>query len=377
MRFHLPGIPHTVTTPEYSACAFTTKVVKLAKMLTRQGHTVFHYGHEDSVVECTEHVTVTKRYDLDKSYKNHDWRTQGWPRYDANKDWAYKKFFERAIPAIKMNRHAEDFLLLPFGFGHQALARALPDMTQVEPGIGYPTGGFTRYRVFESNSIRSAYEGQKCIEFSGERNWYDTVIPNYFDLDEFDFSVEKDDYILFLGRVNSGKGIHIAEQLALKTGRKLKVAGAGAWTFKPESKNLIERVGVVDPAARRKLLSRAKATICASTFMEPFCGVQIESYLSGTPVISSDWGAFSEYNVHGVTGWRCNTFEKFEWAVKNLDGFDAHAIRAHGEKFSLARIAKLYDAYFESVADIHKSGGKGWYEERPDRLDLNHTTFDI
>ena len=373
MRFHIPGIPHTITTPEYSSCAFTTKVVKLARMLTEQGHTVIHYGHEDSVVKCTEHVTVTNRYDLDKSYKNHDWRTQGWPKYDVKKDWAYKVFFERARESMQKLRRPGDFLLLPFGFGHQPLAQAFPDMIHVEPGIGYPSGGFARYRVFESYAIMSAYQGQKCIEFSGERNWYDAVIPNYFDIDEFEFKDRKSDYFLFLGRVNSGKGIHIAEQLVNKIGARLMVAGGGEWSFRPETK--VVRCGVVNPSARKSLLANARATICASTFMEPFCGVQVESYLSGTPVISSDWGAFAEYNRHGVTGWRCKTFEQFEWAARNLDKLaPAATIRQHGEKFSLGRIAKMYDAYFESVADVHH-GGKGWYAERPDRLDLGHTTF--
>ena len=95
--------------------------------------------------------------------------------------------------------------------------------------------------------------------------------------------------------------------------------------------------------------------------------------ISGTPVISSDWGAFAEYNVHGKTGYRCRTFEQFAWAANNIKNINPADCRAWGEKFSLDNVGMMFDEYFESVLDTRKPGG--FYAKRPDRTDLKHTVF--
>jgi hypothetical protein len=73
-RFHVLGLPHTVSSKEFNACAYTQKIVKFGKMMTDRGHTVIHYGHEDSELICTEHVPVLTNEDFEIAYGNYDWR---------------------------------------------------------------------------------------------------------------------------------------------------------------------------------------------------------------------------------------------------------------------------------------------------------------
>lgn len=373
-RFHILGVPHTITTPEYNSCAFTQKVVKLCKMLKRRGHVVIHYGHEDSVVECDEHVTVTTADDMAQSYGDHDWRKEGFPKFSSG-DPIYKAFYARAISALHERKEKYDFLLCSFGSGHKAVADAHGDMIVVEPGIGYAGGHFAPFKVFESYAMLHAYLGLQHVARTSNSMWYDVVIPNYFDLDEFEFSADKDDYLLFLGRVYSGKGIHIAVQIAEEIGQRLVVAGPGkveqymARTPRPVEE-YVEHVGVANTAMRKRLMSRATAMLLPSTFLEPFCGVQVESMLSGTPIITNDYGAFAENNLHGVTGYRCRTFEQFVWAARNVDTISPRSCREWAEKnFSIERVGDMYEEFFGSLMSIFR--GKGWYEPNDERMNLD------
>ena len=76
MRFHILGLPHTVSSKTFNACAYTQKVVKFGKMMTERGHEVLHYGHEDSDLQCTEHISVLTNEDFEKSYGTHDWKSK-------------------------------------------------------------------------------------------------------------------------------------------------------------------------------------------------------------------------------------------------------------------------------------------------------------
>lgn len=373
-RFHVLGLPHTISIPEYNVCAFTQKVVRLCALLKMRGHYVIHYGHEDSRVECDEHVTVVTNSDLERAYGDHDWRKQGFPPFEID-DHAYRTYYRNTIAAITAHKQRNDFLLCTFGSGHKAVADQHKDMIVCEPGIGYPRGHFAPFKVFESYAILHAYLGLDKVAAMANDMWYDVVIPNYFDLADFEYSDQKDDYFLFLGRIGPGKGVHIATQIVEAVGGRLIVAGPGSMvgtgtrTNRPMDE-YVEHVGVADVAMRKKLMAGAKAMLLPSTFVEPFCGVHVESMLSGTPVITTDWGAFTEYNIHGVTGYRCRTFEQFVWAAKNIGTIRPAVCREWAaSNFSMDRVAEMYDEYWFSVRKIF--GDSGWYAPNPERDGLN------
>ena len=368
MRFHVLGVPHTVSSKEFVACAFTQKVVKFCEMMKERGHTIIHYGHEDSVVDCDEHVSVIDNHTWQEVYGHYDWRKTTF-KYDVN-DNAYKTFMQNTITEIEKRKQPNDFLLPFWGNPMKPICDAHSDMIVVEPGIGYAWGHFAPYKVFESYAVHSAYYGLESVGTCNEK-WYDVVIPNYFDINNFTYTEKKQDYFLFLGRVYEGKGVNIAIQATKEIGAKLIIAGQG--TLKEmgynETPEHVTEIGYANLETRRELMANAKGAFVASLYNEPFAGVQIECMLSGTPVISTDWGALAELNIHGKTGYRCRTFEQFVWAAKNINNIHPRNCREWALNFSYDKVGAMYEEYFTSLLNIH--GKNGWYEPNDSRKELD------
>ena len=224
MRFHVLAVPHTITNKEYVACAFTQKVLKFCDMMTNRGHTTIHYGHEDSNVNCSEHVTVITRDIYNKVYGDYDWHVKNF-KFDLQ-DEAYRTYNENTIAAIKKRQQPHDFVLAFWGQGNKAICDAVPGMYVVEPGIGY-SQAFANYRIYETYALMHCNLGLDRVQYSGNMPWYHCVIPNYFDVNDFEFSDQKSDYFLYLGRITTAKGVDLIIDITGNIGAKLIIAGQG------------------------------------------------------------------------------------------------------------------------------------------------------
>lgn len=365
-RFHLLGLAHTRTSKEFDSCAYTQKIFKMGKMLTGRGHEVYHYGAEGSTVQCTEHVTCITKAEQDFCYEGYDWHKEQF-KCDGN-DYAYRTFNQRAINEINKRKRKQDFLLISMGLWQKPIADAVGLMA-VEMGVGY-TGVFAEYRVFESYAWMHYIYGMKYpLPGACDGRNYDCVIPNYYDPDDFVYSKKKDNYFLYLGRLIPRKGIHIAQQVCDEIGAKLIIAGQGNLSDLGIKSPNIEYLGYVDSREKARLMSRAKAVFVPTIYLEPFGGVNVEAQFCGTPAITSDWGGFCETIQHGVTGYRCRSFDDFVWAAKNIGQLKPEDCRNWAMRnYTLDRVVLMYEEYFMKLQDLF---GKGWYEPHPERKNLD------
>lgn len=370
MRFHVIALPHTQTSPRHSACAFTVKVLRFCKMMMDLGHEVYHYGAEGSEVCCTEHIQIISKAEQ-KSYFGEEDLTKLY-----SLDWTgqapyWRLTNQRAVKGIIKRKQKGDFFCAIMGRLHEPVAQEIgPDVLTVEYGIGY-NGPMPRapgrFRVYESYAHMHKLWGAEG-GYDPDGYFYDAVIPNYFDLNDYKFSSRKENYFLYIGRLVKRKGIHIAVETCKRIGARLVIAGQGCTKVEDgkiycEDGEVYEGdllyMGVVKGEQRSDLFKHAKATFVPTTYIEPFGGVNVESQLCGTPVITTDFGAFPETVEQWHTGVRCSTLNDFVQAAKNISILEPHYIRNRAvHLYSMQTVGLQFESYFEKLQDLW---GDGWY----------------
>ncbi len=358
MRLHAVGLPHLDPVKETEWCAYSQKIRHLRPMLAAHGHELITYGGP------TCDVPLLNEKDRERWFPGRDWSVEVFDQWDPQHPawtetnlWAHRAIRDRIEPG--------DAVGIIAGRCQETIADAFFQSHPVlEWGVGYVGVLENTHRCFESKAWRHHVAG---LRHNDNHRFYDTVIPNAFDPNELLFGERHDGYALYLGRLTARKGVQIAIDACAEAKIPLVLAGQG---------NLVDReftirgdvnyVGVVTGDRKAELLSKAQCLLAPTTYLEPFGGVAVEAMMSGTPAITTDWGAFTETVEHEWTGWRCSTLGEFTAAIHESCGIDRYYIRSSANgRYSLDAVAPKYDRWFQQIETL---AGDGWYSMSPGRL---------
>lgn len=376
-RFHILGLVHLPTSERYMACAFTQKNVKLCKMLMNAGHEVFLYGAEGSDAPCTKFIQTHTLKDIRDAWGEgdnrfeigYDWKSTQFKHdiNEAEKKPATIKFYQNAITEINISKEDDDFLIITQGTYQRPVDNGVGLYLTIESGIGY-RGSYANFRSWESSYIQNFTYGSENPRASINGRYYDRVIPNYFDRKDFPVGYKKDDYYLYMGRMIIRKGVMTAIKACEIADKKLILAGQLSDEISLETlkayKN-VEFIGYADAKKRAELMGKAKAVFTPSIYLEPFCGVHAESMLCGTPVITTNFGAFTDYVIDGLNGYKCDVLQDFVDAIHNVEQLTPSEIRKTAEIFTLEEVSKKYEKWFRDLYQLYLSSKdpkiKGWH----------------
>ena len=193
------------------------------------------------------------------------------------------------------------------------------------------------------------------------------VVHNAIPVEEYPFRAEKDDYCLFLGRMNGEKAPDLAIRAARAAGRPIVVA---AKCSEPEEQRYFEErvrpllgpdaewFGPADNEQKKDLLARAHCLVFPVQWDEPFGLVMVEAMACGTPVVALRRGSVPEVVEDGVTGFIRDDPAELPDAIERAGELDPEACRRWAaDRFAVPVMADGYEAVYRRLAS----------EQAPDR----------
>ncbi len=187
------------------------------------------------------------------------------------------------------------------------------------------------------------------------------VAHNAIDVESFPFSTDKDDYLLFLGRIAPDKGPQHAIEVARRLGMKLIIAAKVDHVDRQFHCQVVEPlidgeqivfVGEADASQKRELYRRAYCLLLPLCWEEPFGLVMIEAMACGTPVIAFARGAAPEIIVDGETGYLVHDIDGMMDAGRKIDRIDPARCRRHvEEKFAAGVMADRYLSIYRTILE--------------------------
>ena len=186
------------------------------------------------------------------------------------------------------------------------------------------------------------------------------IIYNALPIGDFPLETQKENYLLFLGRVTPSKGLPEAIAVAQKTDTPLfiiaKVDPADHDYYEKEIKShidgkLIHYLGEADFPGKVAYLKKARCLLFPIRWEEPFGLVMVEALACGTPVIAFRRGSVPEIIQDGVNGYIVGTVEEMAAAVKKIGLISSLACRKSVEtQFDNKRMVSEYENLFKKLS---------------------------
>ena len=342
MRLHIIGNARNPSTNKLPMDPYSMISYYVTTYLYDKGHEVHYYGYEESSVSCTKKWVCGNSEFLEKyfvtEYKDKQWIDS----HEAN-----GIFFNKAGNYLLDNYNESDIIICMWSPAVDILRTILPNAKIVDGNINHrlPSKA-TNYHVYSSVANQHFNYGLHNIE----NYWQDVVIaPMANELSNFTYNENKKDYFFFMARLGINKGITLLKDLANQfPDKKFIIAGQGDINIISLSPNM-EFVGCLGVEERKKYLSEAKAVISPSYYAEPFGLTPIEAGLSGTPVICTDWGGYTDNVLHDITGFRCSYFNDFVKAINNIDKIKPKDCREWAEQFTAESLIDEWEDYLQKI----------------------------
>ena len=330
-------------------------VYQIASGLVKRGHDVSLLGTADSDVEGVKIIPIIDKGFIDKQreegYENSYYVETAYLVKFAKKLEEIGREFDvihnHSYPEF-LNLFASDTLKTPIIVTiHMSLTPGLMSVYDDVLNL-FPKS----HLVAISNSQKEHFKKAKI----------ETVIYNGVDTISFPFSREKEDYLLWLGRLGQAKnpdgsfvdakGVSWAIKTAVKTGRKLILSGGVEdkeffeKEVRPYLNDKIQWVGKVgkdQPLTTQQLAAyygKAKGFLMTPNWDEAFGLVIAEAMSCGTPVIAFNSGSIPEIVQDGKTG----------YLSAYTDGVSGLA----------ANVEKLFNLTKEEYGGMHLKASKEW-----------------
>src|SRR5260370_29247951 len=186
---------------------------------------------------------------------------------------------------------------------------------------------------------------------------YLATVYNGIDLSLYPLQEPGGDDLIFLGRIHPDKGVHLAIEVARRSGMRLIIAGIiqdDAYFREQVKPHLDEQsilcIGPVGVPGKNELFARARALLHLTTIAERFGLVLAEANAAGVPVIAMDLGSCREVIKEGQTGFLVSNVTEAVRALERLSEIDRSECRKRVRHcFSIETMVEAYERVYSKI----------------------------